>query len=224
MAADASGEQVRSARTNAIIAALATILAAVIAASGGIIANRNRVNDRLEGEVGKLTDELRAKNDEIATLNNTIASLRKQAAAGGSSTGTTNPSNEQFASSRSEEEDGFQFALESCTRSGAVVTCRLTTTNTGVTRRLRLHARPDLYTNSRALTDQGVQIQATHPVLAGVSDIMPAIDLAPRIPVKLEIRFTDVPPEVKTFSLLHVAFEIGLDDHAVEFRGVAIAT
>ena len=209
---------VRSARTNAIIAALATVLAAVIAAAGVIIASNSRTTNKLEGSVGDLQIQLRNKTQEAETLANTIKQLRAKLERLGQGT-----SEETDLGPAVQVEDGFQFELHKCTRTGTNVTCTMTITNSGTTRDLRLHARPDLIYNSRALDDQGNQLQSDGAILAGISEGLPRMDLPPRVPVKASIRFRDVPPEVKRFAVLHLGFEIEISDRSIEFRDVEIA-
>ncbi|MFL5552310.1 MAG: hypothetical protein ACJ770_05835, partial [Gemmatimonadaceae bacterium] len=70
----------RSSRTNAIIAALATILAAVIAAAGAIIASGARTNNRLEESSESLNRQLRDKTQEAEALSKTVVELRAEVA------------------------------------------------------------------------------------------------------------------------------------------------
>jgi hypothetical protein len=103
-----------------------------------------------------------------------------------------------------------------------VVTCKFKITNIGVARRIRPHARPDLFHNSRALTSEGPLVQADGAVLAGIEGPLPELDVPSRITVPASVRFRDVPPEVVAFTVLTIGFEIDITDHEIEFRDVQL--
>jgi hypothetical protein len=198
-------------RTNTIITALASVLAAVIVAGGGIIAATIHAKNEAQGETVKLRQQLTVAKNETESLHATVTGLEQRLKIGGVPT----PADSQ-------EEDGFAFSRPLCDRAGLVVTCQFKITNMGAARRMRPHARPDLFHNSRALTDQGPLINANGAVLAGVEGPMPELNVPSRVTIPASVKFRDVPPEVRTFTVLTIGFEINIDDHEVEFRDVPL--
>jgi len=200
-------------RTNAVITALASILAAVIVAAGAIIAATIHAKNEAQDQSVKLSRQLAAKSGETETLRQNDTSLQEQLNSGKQSSPSVTDS---------QEEEQFVFSRPQCKRGGLVVTCTFNITNIGVARRVRPHARPDLFHNSRALTDQGPLIQSDGAVLAGVQGPLPELDVPSRVTMPASIRFRDVPPEVAAFTVLTIGFEIDITDHEVEFRDVKI--
>jgi|ERR1051325_142572 hypothetical protein len=211
-----NGDRVESTggRTNAIIAALAAVLAAVIVAAGGIIAATIRAKHEAQDESSKLRQQLASKTNENESLQAKVISLQ----GGSKNTVTPSPSGME-----TQEVEGFAFSRPECVRASLLVTCKFKVTNTGGARRLRPHARPDLFHNSRALTDQGPLVQSDGAVLAGVEGPLPELDVPSRVTIPASVKFRDVPPDVATFTVLTIGFEINIDDHEVEFRDVQIA-
>jgi len=200
-------------RTNTIITALASILAAVIAAAGVIIAANIRAKHEAQGESVKLRGQLIAKNNETDSLQAKVSRLETQLK-------TTN--NGATSSVETQEVEGFAFSRPECARAELVVTCKFKITNTGGARRLRIHARPDLFHNSRVLTDEGPLVHADGAFLAGVDDPIPELDVPSRVTVPAAVKLRDVPPEVSAFTVLTIGFEIDISDHEIEFRDVRV--
>lgn len=197
-------------RTNTIITALASVLAAVIVAAGGIITATIHAKNEAQDAKVKVQQQLAERNDETESLRATVTSLQERLKKSGPA-----PS-----SVETHEEDGFVVSRPECNRAGLVVTCNFNVTNMGVARRIRPHARPDLFHNSRALTDQGPLVNANGSVLAGIEGPMPEMNVPSRVKVPVSVKFRDVPPEVVAFTVLTIGFEIDITDHEVEFRDV----
>jgi len=200
-------------RANTIITALASVLGAVILASGGIIAATYRAKDAAQDETGELRKQLVAKNTENQNLRGQIIALSERL--------NRRPEPEPVPAG-DQEEDGFRISRPECQRSGMLVSCNFKIANNGVARHIRLHARPDLFHNSRALTNQGPLIHANGAVVAGVEGPLPELDVPSRVALPASVKFRDVPPEVTAFTVLTIGVEIAGDAHEIEFRDVHI--
>ncbi|PYQ29414.1 MAG: hypothetical protein DMF56_10620 [Acidobacteria bacterium] len=240
MTTPATGEPKKSSprRKDAIIAAIATVLAAVILASGTIIAAGKRDRDSLRDEAEALRQEMKLKIGRITQLETDVAvrdrqlQQLRQTRAGVivpsttdvpvSSTSEVDPWPE--AARGHADADGFGIDFFGCVRVSGNVECRFKVTNTKQERDFRLQAagyNGDSI-NSRGIDPHGQQVGAQRGTLGGGDE-----DTNPRItiPNGITIRGTVLLPDVSAAMTEYVVFQLGFDGdnrHRVDFRNVKL--
>ncbi len=220
---EANPSQVKS----AWIAALATILAAVIGAGALILVNSHRNQESqhqeiaaLQHEATTLRGELEQKTKEVNTLSASLATKRNQPAPGQLTAGPGATDSASLATTTGDD-NGFVLVLDRCVRAGPAVTCSMTFRNTGVERRLMIELGDG---NTHALDDQGIQRVAPEGEVAGVHGDWPSVVVPSGLTVPVKIRFRDIPGSVKQFAFMNVQFSHsdGNGGHHIELRSIPI--
>lgn len=227
---------------DAIIIAIATILAAVIAAAATIIVGARHEKTNLEGQIATLQGQVDAKTREAKANLASMVSLQQQvhqlqstvpsaSVAGDQSkaTGTqgtpstTPPEQPPPPVTRSLPAKDLTIGFQRCIRTGSSTTCQFLVTNDGGEREVRINAdaRSD---NSRAVDDHGKQQVADSAEIAGVEGRSPVVDVPSKITVPAFIRFSDLPVDVKQFKVLDIIFDAYSGKYSkVSLRDVPIA-
>jgi hypothetical protein len=228
----------RPRRKDAIIAAIATVLAAVIVASGTIISAGKRDRDSLRQEIMLLQEQIEVKSKQVVQLQTDItARTRQLAQIQQASSVVQNTPTTTTAAARSlaeanwpdspiaqAESEGFVIGFYGCVRASGAVQCRLTVTNNKEERDFRLEAGEfnGGAINSRGIDDKGQQIPARQGSLAGGGE-----ETNPRItvPSGVTIRGYVILPDTSTAMTEYVVLQIGFEarnSHRVEFRHVKL--
>jgi hypothetical protein len=203
---------------DAVIAAIATVLAAVIGAAGLYISSSHRERDRAEADMERSTQESKTLRADLSSMQSALKKANDALALCGkpiTPSTTDNP--------RVQSEQGFSVALGQCSRSGTVIDCNLTVTNLGPQQRMALLTVPHNSSDTRAIDDRGHELKAQGGTVAGISGDYVRFDAPSNIGLPAVVRFRDVPAEVKQFQLLEVSFN-GHRDFKVAFREVTIGT
>lgn len=224
---------------DAIIAAIATVLAAVVVAAGTIIAGGRREKTSLENQVTTLQGQIDAKTRETKTLAATVVNLQQQvskleASAASiqgreSQTATTGTAGASPATStepsppvtRSADEADINIGFQRCMRRAGKVICQFVVTNNGGERGVQINA-DSWAARSRAVDDQGKQQLAEGAEIAGVEAGRPSVTLPSKISVPAQIRFIGLPADVRSFKVLDIVFETS-GTYKVSFRDVTIS-
>ncbi len=233
---------VSSRSKDAIIAAIATVLTAVIAAAATIIVGARHEKTNLETEIATLQNQVDTKTREAKMVAASMANLQQQVhqlqsaapstsagadqskTTGTTGTPTVTPPEPPPPVTRSAKEKDLTFGFQRCLRTGSSTTCQFIVTNDGGERMVRIDADFDSR-SSRAMDDHGKQQRANGAEIAGVEGTRPEVDLPSKISVPAFIRFNDLPSDVKQFQVLDIVFYPGGGySYKVEFRDVAIAS
>lgn len=223
-------------RKDAIIAAIATVLAAVILASGTIIASGKRDRDSLRDEVEVLRQDAKAKTSKINQLETDLAERDRQLQQLEKTGGGVDPVKTETVRESAgaqpwpdtplghADAEGFGIDFFGCTRTSGKVECRFTVTNTKEERDFRLAASDynSGSTNSRGIDPGGHQIAAQRGTLGGGDeDTNPMIT----IPGGIAIRGTVILPDVSAAMSEYAVFQLGFSANnrqRVEFRNVKL--
>ncbi len=228
-----------SRRKDAIIAAIATVLAAVIVASATIIVGGKREKATLENNVATLHVQLETKTTEAKTLEATVADLQKkvsQLEAAAHSTGqvdpqATSPGTGAVPSappqppppvSRSVDTGDITIGFQRCIRRGNNIVCDFMASNNGGECEVTINGGNWLNNDSRAMDDQGKQQLADAAAIAGVEGSHAHVELPSKISVPAQVTFFGVSTDVKEFKVLDIGF-YARRDHRATFRDVPIA-
>lgn len=212
-----------------------SILAAVIAASGVIIAGSRREQRSLSGEVVTLRAQLASKAREAKTLAQTVVNLQEQVTRLSGIQPKPEPDPDTVVDPVSPEPDDpvvrtatereLTFGLQRCVRSGVIITCRFTIKNDGPEREVRLYSDEGRTVDSRAFDDRGKQQRAGGGELAGVRESHLAVVVPANLTVPAAIQFRDIPAQVRQFAVLDIYFSAGdsYREYKVTFRDVPVA-
>ncbi|MEL7361919.1 MAG: hypothetical protein AAFN13_07590 [Bacteroidota bacterium] len=126
-------------------------------------------------------------------------------------------------SDRVAEKQGFRIVLDTCTRSGSVVECELTVTNTEADRVLRLASSSNNYGRSSAYTGTGTIHSATGTTVGTRTQRGYSGDtLIQGEPVNASVRFRDVSREAALLTTVDLWFWSGGSSFNVRYENVSI--
>jgi BMFP domain-containing protein YqiC len=218
---------------DAIIAAFATVLAAVILAAGGIIANARHEEKSVRGELAAVQNQLDLKTREaqaqaaaLLSLRGEVERLRRAISVRDSRSETSKLTAEPILGQPhgSGEQQGFTVTLQRCTRAGQTVTCDMTVTNNEAERHFMIHASRGYNQFSRAIDNEGQERPVNEAEIGGQSGTGPITLMPSRVNIRAALRFRDVSPAVTQFNILQVVFSIGgATSFKIEFREIPIA-
>jgi hypothetical protein len=208
---------------DAIIAAIASVLVAVIGVGGLYLTSSHRDRDRAEADVERSAQEAKVLRADVSSLQVALKKANDallRCGKPGDFIRTTLPV-PAADTAREQTEEGFSVSLKRCLRSGTTIDCELAVLNHGPQQELTLVAAPPNSSDSRTIDDRGQQLKANGGTVAGISGDYVRFDAPSNITLPGVVRFRDVPPEVKQFQLIEVSFT-GHRDFKVQFHDVEI--
>lgn len=218
---DPDAPRTASRTKDAIIGAIATVLAAVIGAAGLIITNERRDATVLRNRVEKLEGDLHAKAAEVKRLSSIEEGRPQEPSV---AVALTSDDQLNLPVIQTERDLEYTFGLQGCARTGSSTTCYVRVSNEGPERRLEVYANPNRSFTTRMIDQFGKQRYAEVAVIAGVEGEDPAVDIPTGVSVPALVRVKDVPPDVSKFAVLDLAFKSPdrLYERKVTFRDVTI--
>lgn len=213
-------------RKDALIAAFATVLAAVILASGGVIAAGRRDRAELREEISILQATLSSKTKQISVLEQKLRVAGSLVLDAGATVvpSTSTPDGVPPPVARTligrQQEQGFDIGFYGCYRAAGAVRCQFDVTNTKAERYFRVLADTD-QRDSRGYDDQGQQLLATSAEIPGADHA--GLTIPDGVTVNASVTFTTVPASTTTFVVLKFVFTYEYNRYSVEFRNVNLS-
>ncbi len=210
-----------------IIAAVATVVAAIIVSAGTIIAaSRNR--ESLEEKIGQLQKRLATTAQERDAANTRIAQLQEQLARRRNGPRTdedgpppVDPPARPMTVVGTVSFKGFDVALNGCIKDSGKVTCYLSVTNNEAEREITLLAQPGWDLSSRAIDDARRELRAQHAEFGSKEGNRPEVSIPSGTTLDGTL-FFNVPATTKTFTVLQACFTYEYNEYKAEFRNVTL--
>lgn len=213
-------------RKDALIAAFATVLAAVILALGGIIAAGKRDRAELREEISTLQASLNDKTKQISVLEQKLRVAESASDSPSSAVVPTAAAGDPIPPPSvvrtligKQQEQGFDIAFYGCRRAAGVVRCEFEVTNTKAERYFRVQADTD-QRDSRGYDENGQQLLATSAEIPGAYHA--GLTIPDGVTVRASVTFTTVPASTTKFVVLKFVFMYEHDRYSVEFRNVEL--
>ncbi len=233
--------------SNAIIAAAATIIAALITVVGVSkheersqsleIATLQPLVKSLTNEVERIRADADAKQRMIDKLREALEVERRRTTTENHSnpvpetTVSVEPTSNKPAKPPERpavkppmlgEVNGFTFALTQCTRSGETVLCHLTVTNNENQRTLCVFGGSGA---TRVVDDHANEYHAESVQLGSSHGRYTSVRVPSGVPLNCWLRFRNIPQDTRQFKLLQIYLaDVCFNyDHMLEFRNVEIA-
>ncbi|HVT18558.1 MAG TPA: FlgO family outer membrane protein [Thermoanaerobaculia bacterium] len=204
------------------------IVTGTITDLASFVAVNCRLIDAQTGRIFAAAETRIAKDDDVRKIMAAPAARLSGQPIEEPSAGGGRPQKRGATSRSSQQRDasGFHFDLKSCTLGGATLTCNFLITNQGEDRELQIVSSPQYRTgvggSTRLIDDSGDQYQSTEATLANTRGTWVISRLASGIPVRAQLQFEGVKPELKEAKLIELACISVRGPFVVQFRDVPI--